>query len=49
MYRGGLGHFTVMFAKAVGAEVYGISHSPSKKDDALKIGTKYFNINNKDN
>lgn len=39
---GGLGHFAVMFAKALGAEVYAISHSPNKKDDALKLGAKEF-------
>ena len=31
-----------MFAKALGAEVYVLSHSPSKKDDALKLGAKEF-------
>jgi alcohol dehydrogenase (NADP+) len=39
---GGLGHFAVMFAKALGAEVYVLSHSPDKKDDALKMGAKEF-------
>ncbi|KAI0453493.1 alcohol dehydrogenase [Xylaria acuta] len=39
---GGLGHFAVMFANALGAEVTVISHSPSKKDDALKLGAKHF-------
>lgn len=39
---GGLGHFAIMFANALGAEVYVISHSPSKKEDALKMGAKEF-------
>ncbi|EST07805.1 Alcohol dehydrogenase, C-terminal [Kalmanozyma brasiliensis GHG001] len=39
---GGLGHFGVMFAHALGAEVVAISHSPRKKEDALKMGAKEF-------
>ena len=39
---GGLGHFAVLWAVALGAEVYVLSHSPSKKDDALKMGAKHF-------
>lgn len=39
---GGLGHFAVMFAAAMGAEVTVISHSASKKEDALKMGAKHF-------
>ncbi|WFD45718.1 alcohol dehydrogenase (NADP(+)) [Malassezia furfur] len=39
---GGLGHFAVMFAKAMGAEVVAISHSANKKDDALKMGASEF-------
>ncbi|CAJ2509378.1 Uu.00g144040.m01.CDS01 [Anthostomella pinea] len=39
---GGLGHFAVMWANALGAEVTVISHSPGKKDDALKLGAKHF-------
>jgi len=39
---GGLGHFGVMFAHALGAEVVAISHSPKKKEDALKMGAKEF-------
>ena len=39
---GGLGHFAVLWANALGAEVTVISHSPHKKDDALKLGAKYF-------
>lgn len=39
---GGLGHFGVMFAHALGAEVVAISHSPRKKEDALKMGASEF-------
>jgi alcohol dehydrogenase (NADP+) len=39
---GGLGSFALLWASALGAEVYAISHSPSKKDDALKLGAKEF-------
>ncbi|KAF3914972.1 hypothetical protein ABW20_dc0110530 [Dactylellina cionopaga] len=35
---GGLGHFGIMFAKALGAEVWAISRSEAKKEDALKLG-----------
>lgn len=46
---GGLGHFGILWASALGAEVYAISHSPHKKDDALKLGAKHFiNSNEKD-
>lgn len=36
---GGLGHYAVQFAAALGAEVWALSHSPSKRDDCLKVGT----------
>lgn len=39
---GGLGHFGILFAHALGAEVYAISHSSRKKDDALKLGADHF-------
>ncbi|KAF2404953.1 NADPH-dependent medium chain alcohol dehydrogenase [Trichodelitschia bisporula] len=39
---GGLGHFAVLFGVALGAEVYVISHSPSKKEDALALGATGF-------
>jgi len=39
---GGLGHFAVLFSVALGAETYVISHSPAKKEDALKMGAKDF-------
>jgi alcohol dehydrogenase (NADP+) len=40
--RGGLGHFAVLWAVALGAEVTVLSHSADKKDDALKMGAKHF-------
>lgn len=39
---GGLGHYAVLFAAAMGAEVTVVSHSPKKKDDAKKLGAKHF-------
>ena len=45
---GGLGHFAVMWAVALGAEVYVLSHSPNKKDDALKMGAKEFIVTSED-
>ena len=39
---GGLGHFGVLWANALGAETYAISHSPNKKEDAMKMGAKGF-------
>eukprot|EP00026_Physarum_polycephalum_P010765 Phypoly_transcript_10944.p1 GENE.Phypoly_transcript_10944~~Phypoly_transcript_10944.p1 ORF type:complete len:358 (-),score=62.91 Phypoly_transcript_10944:95-1168(-) len=45
---GGLGHFGLMFAAALGAEVYAISTTESKKADAEKMGAKHF-IATKDN
>jgi len=39
---GGLGHFAIMFAKALGAKVIVFSHSPNKKDDCLKLGADEF-------
>ncbi|CAG8009286.1 unnamed protein product [Penicillium salamii] len=35
---GGIGHFGVMFAKALGAETWAISRSRAKEADALKLG-----------
>ncbi|WAR63241.1 hypothetical protein PtB15_18B323 [Puccinia triticina] len=35
---GGLGHLGIQWAKALGAEVYALSHSDSKKADAAKLG-----------
>lgn len=42
MGLGGLGHMGVKFAVAMGAEVTVISHSESKKDDALRMGADNF-------
>ncbi len=39
---GGLGHMGVKIAKAMGADVTVLSHSPNKKDDALKLGADHF-------
>ncbi|KAL1857503.1 hypothetical protein VTK73DRAFT_8076 [Phialemonium thermophilum] len=39
---GGIGHFGVMFAKALGAEVWAISRSRSKEADARKMGADGF-------
>ncbi len=39
---GGLGHMAVKFAVAMGADVTVLSHSPSKKQDALNLGRSSF-------
>ncbi|KAJ9078254.1 hypothetical protein DSO57_1008638 [Entomophthora muscae] len=39
---GGLGHLAIQFACALGCEVTAISHSSSKKEDALKMGAAHF-------
>lgn len=39
---GGLGHFGILFAAALGAETYAISHSPHKAEDAKRLGAKEF-------
>ncbi|ORZ26069.1 chaperonin 10-like protein [Absidia repens] len=39
---GGLGHFAVLWAAAMGAEVVAISHSKSKEQDAKKLGCVDF-------
>lgn len=39
---GGLGHMGVKFAKAMGAHVTVLSHSPGKRDDALRLGADDF-------
>jgi uncharacterized zinc-type alcohol dehydrogenase-like protein len=39
---GGLGHMGVKLAKAMGAKVTVLSHSPSKREDALKLGADDF-------
>ena len=46
---GGLGHMGVKLAAAMGAEVTVFSHSPKKKEDALRMGAKEFIVvNNKE-
>lgn len=39
---GGIGHMTVLFAKALGAEVTVISRSRAKEADAKKLGADHF-------
>jgi len=39
---GGLGHMGVKHAHAMGADVTLISHSPGKKDDAMRLGANDF-------
>jgi uncharacterized zinc-type alcohol dehydrogenase-like protein len=42
MGLGGLGHMGVKLARAMGAEVTVLSHSASKREDALKLGAHKF-------
>ena len=44
---GGLGHFAVLFAAALGADVSVISHSSRKADDAKQLGAKNFILTDK--
>jgi uncharacterized zinc-type alcohol dehydrogenase-like protein len=39
---GGLGHMGVKLAKAMGMKVTVLSHSPSKRDDAMRLGADEF-------
>lgn len=39
---GGIGHFGVLFAKALGAEVWAISRTHAKEEDAMKMGADGF-------
>ncbi|MCJ1333073.1 hypothetical protein MMC10_009767 [Thelotrema lepadinum] len=39
---GGLGHFALLWASALGAEVYALSHTANKEQDALSLGAKHF-------
>ena len=39
---GGLGHVAVRLAKAMGAQVTVLSHSPAKRDDARRLGADDF-------
>ncbi|KAI9265502.1 chaperonin 10-like protein [Helicostylum pulchrum] len=44
---GGLGHFGVLFAKAMGATVIGLSHNDNKKETAKELGCDdYINTHN---
>ena len=46
---GGLGHFGVLFAKALGADrVVGISRNADKRDDVLKMGADEYIATNDD-
>ncbi|KAJ3533974.1 hypothetical protein NM688_g7203 [Phlebia brevispora] len=46
---GGLGHYAVLFARALGAEVYAFTHSKDKMDDAKKLGANHvIDTTNKD-
>jgi len=46
---GGLGHFAILWANALGAEVYAISHTADKQKDAEALGAKHFiNTSEKD-
>ncbi|CCK72631.1 NAD(P)-dependent alcohol dehydrogenase KNAG_0K02680 [Huiozyma naganishii CBS 8797] len=39
---GGIGHMGIILAKAMGAEVYAISRTSKKRDDAMKLGADHF-------
>eukprot|EP00884_Botryococcus_braunii_P005695 jgi/Botrbrau1/15126/Bobra.0283s0005.1 len=41
---GGLGHLALQFANKMGAEVTALSHSPSKKEEALALGAHHYLI-----
>ncbi|KAF4781268.1 alcohol dehydrogenase GroES-like domain-containing protein [Colletotrichum scovillei] len=46
---GGLGHLGLQWAKALGAEVYAVTHSPDKAEDCKKLGAKeVIDTNKKD-
>ncbi|KEY67867.1 hypothetical protein S7711_05005 [Stachybotrys chartarum IBT 7711] len=45
---GGLGHIALQFAAALGAEVFALTHSPNKTDDAKKLGAKEVIVTGKD-
>jgi alcohol dehydrogenase (NADP+) len=47
---GGIGHFAILFAKAMRADkVIVISRTSNKKDDAMKLGADEFIATNEDN
>jgi len=39
---GGLGHFALLWAKALGAEVWALSHTKNKEKDAKALGADHF-------
>ncbi|KAI5117791.1 hypothetical protein M0805_002178 [Coniferiporia weirii] len=39
---GGLGHYAILFAKALGCEVYAFSHSRNKEEDCRKMGVDHY-------
>ncbi|RDW89185.1 GroES-like protein [Coleophoma cylindrospora] len=39
---GGLGHFGILWAKAMGAEVWALSHTADKEEAAKKLGADHF-------
>ena len=39
---GGIGHMGILFAKAMGAEVYAFSRSSSKREDSLALGADHY-------
>jgi uncharacterized zinc-type alcohol dehydrogenase-like protein len=43
---GGLGHLGIQFARAMGAEVYAISRSEDKRDEAVRFGAHHFVVSN---
>lgn len=44
---GGLGHFGILFAKAMGATVIGMSHNDKKREVAKELGCDdYINTSN---
>jgi uncharacterized zinc-type alcohol dehydrogenase-like protein len=45
---GGLGHMAVKFGHAMGAHVTVLSHSPNKRDDAMKLGADDFLVTRDD-
>ena len=49
VHRGGIGHFGILFSKALGAETWAISRSDSKKADALAMGADGFLETRKEN
>jgi len=44
---GGLGHYAILFAKAMGAEVYAFTHSDHKKADIEKMGADHVILTSK--